>query len=69
MDFTNHNPNHKENTMPADTCHATGQTYAELDYFNIGTEERDQWVPFVNEETYLEWMADNGRPIPSLQSF
>ena len=51
------------------TCHATGQTYAELDYFNIGTEELDEWVPFVDEETYRTWMADNDRPLPSLQSF
>ena len=52
-----------------DTCHATGKTYTELDTFNIGTEELDEWKPFVDEETYQAWMADNNRPLPSLQSF
>ena len=47
-----------------DTCHATGQTYAELDFFNIGTHEDDEWKPFLNEGTYLEWMGCNGRSIP-----
>tara|TARA_R100000231_G_scaffold106688_1_gene78981 strand:- start:597 stop:803 length:207 start_codon:yes stop_codon:yes gene_type:complete len=50
------------------TCHATGRTYQDLDYFNVGTDERDEWEPFLNEETYLDWMKANGREIPELQS-
>jgi hypothetical protein len=47
-----------------DTCLRTGQTYAELDYYNIGTNESENWKPFVNEDAYLAYMADLGREIP-----
>jgi len=47
-----------------DTCHATGRTYAELDHFNIGTAQNDEWKPFVSEEIYRDWMFGKGRPVP-----
>lgn len=49
------------------TCHATGRTYSDLDYFNVGTNEVDEWKPFFNGETYREWMEANGRAIPEFQ--
>ena len=51
-----------------DTCAWTGRTFAELDRFNVGTAERDEWLPFVSESAYLSWMHDAGRPIPTVQS-
>ena len=53
---------------PADTCLWTGQTFSELDHYNVGTDEHDKWMPFVSESAYLAWMADAGRSIPALQS-
>lgn len=50
-----------------DTCRATGRTYLELDYFNIGTNARDEWAPFVSESAYVRWMKENGRYIPDFQ--
>ena len=54
--------------MKGNTCLLTGRTYSELDFFNIGTDERDDWKPFVNEEAYHEWMDNEGRELPALQS-
>lgn len=51
-----------------DTCGWTGETFAELDRFNVGTDERDEWMPFVSESAYLAWMESEDRPIPALQS-
>ncbi len=48
-----------------DTCHATGKTYLELDYFNVGIDGCDEWVPFVNERVYRTWMRNQDRLIPA----
>ncbi len=49
------------------TCLATGKTYAELDAFNIGTEDTEDWQYFVSEDAYRQWMQDQGRVLPTLQ--
>jgi len=51
-----------------DVCGWTGEIFAELDRFNVGTDERDEWMPFVSESAYLAWMESEARPIPALQS-
>lgn len=48
-----------------DTCLATGQTYAELDRFNIGTDTGQDWQPFISESEYRWWMRLEDRPIPT----
>lgn len=50
------------------TCLFTGKTYSELDVFNIGSDNAEQWEPFINEQAYYNWMEKQGRKLPALQA-
>lgn len=57
-----------EPNCPANTCLWTGRLAMDMDHYNVGTDERDEWMPFVSESAYLAWMESEGRTIPALQS-
>ena len=45
------------NDYPAgDTCLETGQTFDELDYFNIATNDGEDWKPFISESAWRSFM-------------
>ena len=58
-EYPDHYPNgpHEDPLHGSDTCLETGQTFDELDYFNIAIDGGEDWQPFFSESAWMDYMS------------